>query len=267
MPTTVCKLRIGVSGYCTAPEALVFRGGRWRQAHFPCSWALIEHPAVGLILFDTGYAPRFLEATQTFPERLYRWVTPVHLAPGHSAVEQLIRWGYHPSDVRIVVLSHLHGDHLAGLADFSNSALLVHPGAASAYRSLGRFQRVKEAFLQELLPLDFESRLLPFAPRGRLTEWEGLTLVDLPGHAPGHLGLLVETASGPVLLAADSAWCEEELMQITRVHPVAGRILQDQRLYHQSQDWIRHYLRIQTNARVVLSHGSDSHDWAALGWI
>ena len=33
-----------------------------------------------------------------------------------------------PGDVRLIVLSHLHGDHVAGLLDFTDARIVVGPG-------------------------------------------------------------------------------------------------------------------------------------------
>ena len=77
------------AGYCTAPEHIAIQGGAWRHIHFPAMFALIEHPRFGPMLFDTGYSYRFFEETRKFPNRFYRWMTPVTLCEKDLATNQL----------------------------------------------------------------------------------------------------------------------------------------------------------------------------------
>jgi len=57
-----------------------------------------------------GYADRFETATTPFPERFYRWLTPVTLKPEEALGVQLAGLGIAAGDVRHVVLSHFHAD-------------------------------------------------------------------------------------------------------------------------------------------------------------
>ena len=92
------------AGHCLHPECIVQRGGRCRLERYPALVGLLLHPSRGPVLFDTGYSERFQEATSGFPERLYRWVTPVTLEEDEPLTVQLTRWGVHVEDVRHVVL-------------------------------------------------------------------------------------------------------------------------------------------------------------------
>ena len=53
------SLKFFQAGYCTHPQGMVLRGAPWRSAKFPATFALIEHPTIGKVLFDTGYTQRF----------------------------------------------------------------------------------------------------------------------------------------------------------------------------------------------------------------
>ena len=66
-------------GSCSHPEAMTIAGGSLCAADFPSMVGVIRHPSRGVFLFDTGYDPAFIDATQPFPERLYRWTTPVRI--------------------------------------------------------------------------------------------------------------------------------------------------------------------------------------------
>jgi glyoxylase-like metal-dependent hydrolase (beta-lactamase superfamily II) len=198
------------------------RGAGLKPAVFPSLVGLIEHPLEGAILFDTGYDPAFLEATEPFPERFYRWATPVELEPREAAVEQLRRLGYAADDIRAVIISHFHGDHVAGLHAFPRARLYCARAGLAQARASGRLARVRKGVLAGLVPDDAEARasyfedlprvtlpadLAPFEAGADLLGDGSLVAVELPGHCPGHWGLAVRREDGALeFFVADAAW-------------------------------------------------------------
>lgn len=216
------RLQLIQVGSCRHPECVAVSGGRWKPVVFPSLVAVIQHPDAGIILFDTGYAPQFFQATEHLPERLYRWITPVSLPPAQQLLPQLAQLGITPADVRHVFLSHLHADHVAGLCDLPKARIWFAQSAWLATRDLGRLSRLRRGTLSDLLPDDFESRLQPVEhiPQQALpAAWRdlggghdligdgSLWAVPLPGHARGHHGLLLRLESdAELLLVGDATW-------------------------------------------------------------
>ena len=204
------------TGYCLTPEFAVLQGGRWRITRCRCLAALMRHPTEGWGLWDTGYAPRFLDATRRLPYRLYRWATPFPRQADRSVVSQLAEKELTTADIQWIVLSHLHGDHIAGVRDFPSARLICTREAFDHASRLKGIVAVRKAFVPALLPTDFESRSL-FIDRfdgpclgalGRSFDLFGdgsALLFPLPGHARGQMGMLAKTAAGTKLMAADSA--------------------------------------------------------------
>ena len=96
-------------GHCRHPEWVTLRGGRWQPVDFPAHCALIIHPSVGPILYDTGYADHFAAETRTLPNALYRWVTPVQLPAEQQLRSQLRARGVRMEDVaRVLVMIVVH---------------------------------------------------------------------------------------------------------------------------------------------------------------
>ena len=163
--------------------------------------ALLQHPQHGWLLWDAGYAPRLLDATRRLPFRLYRWVTPMHVRPELAVVAQLGRYGLTTRDVRRVVVSHFHADHVAGLRDFPTADLIALRSAYEDVAGRSGLRALAVAFVPALLPDDFDRRaaLLP-AFTGPALGTLGATydlfgdgsavLTELPGHARGQMGLL-----------------------------------------------------------------------------
>ncbi len=199
--TELLQCHILDTGYCHTLAAALKRGLPWKPIHCHCLVALMQHPRHGWILWDTGYAPRIVAATHSFPWRFYRWVTPLHIQPELAIAAQLPRFGLKPDDIKYVILSHLHGDHAAGLRDFPNARLVVSRSAWTDAQSRRGFQAVRRALLPALFPPDFAERALfvddfkdaPLGPLGAthdLFQDGSLRLFPLPGHARGQLGLL-----------------------------------------------------------------------------
>jgi len=94
----------------------------------PINVYVIEHER-GLVLFDTGQDRGSVTAPDYFPGglsgHLYARLAQFAIRPGETLSERLRGISYEPSQVRTVVLSHLHQDHIGGLAELSNAEILV----------------------------------------------------------------------------------------------------------------------------------------------
>lgn len=169
-----------------------------------------------VVLFDTGYAPRPWDTGLT--GSLYQRLLPPELPPGQDVAEQV-----DPASVTHVVLSHLHPDHVGGLHRFPGATLVLHREQLATVAS----PRLRDGLLRGLLPPWFDDAVWDRAvvvddlvpgPWGLAVHdlfGDGsYLLVDLPGHARGHLGALV---GGRALLAGDAAWGRDLL-------PHAGRL-------------------------------------------
>ena len=214
------------AGHCRHPEIAVRRDGRLTPCAFPSLAAALHHRTQGWLLFDTGYASHFLQATTPFPERLYRWTTPVHGACEQALVGQLEARGITPARVGHIVLSHLHGDHVAGVADFPQAQVYCDRAAWQHHQGCNRVQATANGYLPALLAsaaprlrhfqqlpaaTTVPAELAGFAPPHDLFGDGSVLLVPLPGHAAGHTGLWFDDGNGPVFLIADATWSSDAL--------------------------------------------------------
>lgn len=220
----VVECHILDTGYCLARESHMLRGGARRLVACHSLVALLRHPEQGWLLWDTGYAPRMLEVTRAFPFALYRAATPLHIRPELAVVAQLERLGLQANDIRRVLISHFHADHIAGLRDFPGAEYIA---TRQAYDDVARRQGVaalKRAFIPALLPEHFAQRVTLLAPfQGEPLSTLGAThdlfadgsllLVELPGHARGQMGLLARTNRGKILFAADGCWMRRSIRE------------------------------------------------------
>jgi glyoxylase-like metal-dependent hydrolase (beta-lactamase superfamily II) len=153
-------------------------------------------------------------------------VTRTPLDPDQAAVRQLTSLGYAPTDVRHIVLTHMHFDHCGGLPDFPHATVHVHRRELEAFE---RFPRhwLDLAYVQRHLAhqpdvilyeqdgdhwFDFDAVRLPFQPE--------IWLVPLFGHTRGHCGVAIATEAGwlfNVGSAAPMGFTEAVPQRLTRL--------------------------------------------------
>ncbi len=213
------KVRIRTAGMAWVRPFTFQPGGGMKWMAVPALFAIIEHPEQGLLLWDTGYAPRFFAATRRFPWRIMRWVTPAEIHEEDAVVNQLRALGYDPADVKAIILSHFDPDHFGGLLDFPDVPIFCSWRAWADVREKRGLGRVKARLLPQHLPEDMAGRLklLPDPDGPPISAFDAsldlfgdgsIRLVELPGHAPGQLGAFLRRSSdgADLFLAADGCW-------------------------------------------------------------
>lgn len=221
MTVEVAWLKVGS---CRHLACMAARGAGLRQVEFPSYCALLRHPTQGWMLYDTGYSRHFLDATTGFPERLYGSLLPVQLPAEQCLPAQLAARGIRCEEISRIIVSHYHGDHVAGLRDFPQARFIALRAESEHLLALRgrRWRATLQGRLPSLLPEDFAARLeqADDCPQRALPPWmapfsDGFDLlgdgsllgVALPGHSHGQLGLCIADGDGrPLLLAADACY-------------------------------------------------------------
>lgn len=126
---------------------------------------------------------------------------------GATLVDQLARIHVRPEQVTSIGISHYHFDHIGQAASFPHARLIMGPGDLAALR--GTEPGIEREPLAHWL-----------GGGGQVVEARGdhdvygdgkVIMLNLPGHTPGHRGLLVRLASGPVLLSGDTYHFTEQV--------------------------------------------------------
>jgi glyoxylase-like metal-dependent hydrolase (beta-lactamase superfamily II) len=265
--STVPSLRYHVldTGYCLASEHHIMRGGARRKVRCHSIVVLMRHPERGWFLWDAGYAPRMLDATRRLPYRLYRLATPLHIEADLAAVSQLPRFGLSTSDIGMVVISHFHADHIAGLHDFPQARLVATKAAYGSVKGKRGMSALRRAFIPALLPADFERRAAlissfdgPALPglggtHDLFSDGSAL-LVPLPGHARGQVGMLASTERGPVLFAADGCWLTRQAREQRPPHPITHLFADDPQAVRSTIDGLHTFMLARPDVAVVPTH-------------
>jgi len=186
----------------------------------------VEHPE-GVILVDTG--------ANAGLKRLPRWhpyfqrAVKFDIEPEQEAGAQLRAMGVGPSDVRLIVLTHLHIDHDGGLAAFPRARVLVSPGERAAAAGLkGRIN----GYLPQRWPSQFDPEPLvfvdepygPFARSRRLTADGALTALPTPGHTPDHISVALDDSERRIVFVGDATYSQDNLLagRVDGVSPKAA---------------------------------------------
>ncbi len=256
------EIRFFNGGHCRQLLAMADRR-TWRIGKFHAVFLAVAHPRHGWVLIDTGYGTTFAVATRAWPRCLYRWVTPVEArAP---TAEILRAHGLAPEKVRHIVLTHFHADHIGGTREFPGATFHHATEALAPLLALSAFSQTRHAFLPAQLPEDFGARAAPFSlarfrpdpltnfPAHDLFGDGSLTLLNLPGHAPGHLGVLLTADDGPILYATDAFWHHRQIDEDISPLLPARIAIHDNRAYDATIAQLRRLARARA-VRVLACH-------------
>lgn len=188
-----------------------------------CHCLLIETPADGLVLVDTGYGLRDVAHPHRRPARITRAMRSmlgIRLREADTAIRQVEALGYQAADVRHIVLTHLDFDHAGGLEDFPDAQVHLleaeFAAATGPRRGFVARNRYRPSQLNDVanwrrygatgegwFGFDAVRDLAGLPPE--------ILLVPLPGHTWGHTGVAIERPDGWLLHAGDAYFYRGEM--------------------------------------------------------
>lgn len=152
------------------------------------------------IVVDTG-AP---EMDRALKYHSYAMTKPNK--PDQNSVSQLEKIGVKPEEIDIVILTHLHWDHVGEVMKFPNAQFIV--SQVELRFALDPIPALYVAY--EALQIGMEPLFLKVMERIKTVEMqekeimEGIKVIPLPGHTPGSIGVVVETEKGPYVICGDA---------------------------------------------------------------
>ncbi|WP_434670976.1 N-acyl homoserine lactonase family protein (plasmid) [Klebsiella sp. B345] len=229
------KSRHQLARYESRPARVfdVLKDKYW-SPRLPIGCWLIEHQD-GLILVDTGESshandPGYQPWWHPFMKKCERrWVKPEE-----EVNSRLNALGFKSSDVKWVIMTHMHGDHAGGIRHFPNSEFILSKTEAKDALS---WKGPAQGFLNMHYPKWFKPTTTthddgPFETFDRsmsLTSKGDVVIVPTPGHTLGHQSVIIDMGEYYVLIGGDASYQESYLL--------AGKldgVAVDGRLHHDS---------------------------------
>jgi glyoxylase-like metal-dependent hydrolase (beta-lactamase superfamily II) len=196
-----------------------------------------------LILIDTGLGN--CEEVSTMQHR-YGVDFVCTRTPEQDIRVGLARHGVKPEDVEIVVLTHLHFDHVGNTELFPNARFIIQ----------------RDEVPQALCPPpfgmfyypDYAHKTMDILPRTHLIDGDavlepGVRLLKVGGHTPGIMSVVIDTRVGRVCLASDVLYNYKNL----ELNWPMGS-------FWDLQDLMRGYDRLRAEADILVPN----HDWKFL---
>ena len=158
------------------------------------------------ILFDTGCHPSVEKSPEIRWGGLSKIMRPVNMN-GTNLITELNLLGLSPSDVDIVINSHLHPDHCGCNEFFKNAEFYCHEKEVQIANSenANKLGYIKKEW-DHPMPLKKINDNFDFFNNSKIVT------IDLPGHTPGSIGLSVSLNRRNFLLASDALSLERNLI-------------------------------------------------------
>ncbi len=208
---------------------------------------LIEHPE-GVALFDTGLHRDLRHST----DRLGQW-TARHFHPDFQSHEELTARlearGYRPSDIDLIIFSHLHFDHCGGTAEIPDARIVVQSDEWAA----GKDEKLIAHEVYNPADYNLGHEVQQVDGSHDVFGDGSIVCVPTPGHTRGHQSLRLELDSGPVVLTGDCVYFEQLLDEM--ITPRMGSERSRERQLESMRELAR--LRDEDGCRLIFGHDED----------
>tara|TARA_B100000683_G_scaffold167809_1_gene161766 strand:+ start:1102 stop:1959 length:858 start_codon:yes stop_codon:yes gene_type:complete len=260
------KLYLNYAGHCFANEKDAIKGGQKKKIIFPALWGIIKHPEKGMILYDTGYSDRFFSATKSYPNKIYAIATKVVLEPNCDVKTQLIKNNIQPDDIKHIIITHFHADHVCGLKDFKNAQFYTSRKALDHVLKIPKSIAFTKAILKDLIPKDIRERTIIidekckkikdsiFEVKYDLFNDSSLFIYHLPGHAAGQIGVHLKTDKKNYFLISDACWLKENYLNYQLPNPIVKLFFDSWNQYKKTIDKINLFHKKNPETNIVPTH-------------
>jgi len=124
---------------------------------------------------------------------------------GRNLINELQAIGVSPTDITMVINTHLHWDHSGYNSAFKNAKFFVNKEELRYAYSPDKFMKNMYARSTFDFGLEFE----PVS--GEYKVVEGVTIIPTPGHTVGHQSVLIETEKSKFIFCGDCAPLKENI--------------------------------------------------------
>jgi N-acyl homoserine lactone hydrolase len=227
---------------------------------------LVEHPSAGRILIDTSFHPSVAVDPKQNLGRLNARLFNPRMEASDAVPAQLRALGIAPSEIKTVLMTHLHSDHASAISEFPGATFLISQQEWDEATTVSRpathgyvLRQFDHAF--DYRTVDFGGEGIDsFATFGRAVDVFGdgsVHLVFTPGHTLGHMSVVLRLKAGEVLVAGDAIYTRRALE--TGHKPFR---MEDEHLFERSLRELQLYAKETPDAVIIPGH--DMETWKEL---
>jgi glyoxylase-like metal-dependent hydrolase (beta-lactamase superfamily II) len=231
---------------------------KFAESRRPKNFSVSGAPAVPSVQARTVFQIRFADGRVMVDSGMDRQVhrffgrgeEEPYDAAAASRVERAL------ADAKLIVVTHEHGDHVAGVIRSPNAEELARKTILTREQvnTLMTAPQMPEIRLTDEAAARYHvvdyNRYLPLAP--------GMALIKAPGHTPGSQMIYVALESGrEYLLIGDAAWHMDSVRQI--VGKNAPWITEDKQAVLDQLRWLNELSRTEPRLVVIASHDDEEH--------
>lgn len=248
-PVAAQQLYVFTSGSLNGFAKAAFQAGaEGNVGWIPVSFYVYKHPTKGNVMFDTGNNDKTITNAEGWWGPLAKGFG-LKMTKDDAIPVQLAKIGLKPSDIKYVVVGHLHLDHGGNIGLFPNATLIVQdqevqaavmpdPGF-SGYYIPGDFTDMKN---QNVLKLNGDLDLFGDG---------SFRVMSAPGHTKGSQFAVVRLPkTGSVIMTSDVVYLKENLDK-NLIPPTAGANVPIEA--YKSYQRIR-FVRDTENAKIFYGH-------------
>jgi N-acyl homoserine lactone hydrolase len=174
---------------------------------------VIEHPE-GVFIIDTGenaevQKPDYFKTSGVFLNWFNRTMFRFQVKREEEIDKQLLKLGIDPGNVKTIILTHLHLDHIDGLKYFPGAKILVNK--TEWEKPYGDLPELYPSWFKPTL-IELNNKYGSFLNAGFLTNDKSLIGLHTPGHTSGHMSLLLKTDACDILFAGDVCYNQKQLV-------------------------------------------------------
>lgn len=220
---------------------------------------LIKHPVLGNILYDTGSTPLYST------EHSHIILDNYPVSEFVSIEQALAEKGLRPSDIDILILSHLHFDHAGGLKYFVGTKAIKNVFISEGDLKQAYFSVTTGAQGAYCRPLFDVEGIRFHAINQTYALSDDITLLMQKCHTPGVIGLNLKTKNhGTIIFTGDTIYMRESY---EKQIPPGGYNTRNQQDFFMNLSMIKS-MEKQYQATLLFGHDEEQiKQWSSLGWV
>lgn len=177
-------------------------------------WVMvIEHPE-GIFVIDTGENARVNDKDYFRSSGIFEnWFNTTQFKflakPEEELGPQLQQLNIDIKNVKAVILTHLHLDHIDGLHYFPSTEILVNKYEWE--KPFGDLPKLYPSWFKPTL-VELDESLEMFQHTKSLNASKDILLIQTPGHTYGHCSVLFKTDEFDIFFGADVCYSQQQLL-------------------------------------------------------